>query len=376
MEAIRPNACPHRDCASHADSTGWRYTRCGCFYSKVAAAGPHGPVPGTERARVQRYRCHTCRKTFSDRSFAPDYWLKKNCLRDIFFGVISCSSYRQIAYRLQVAPSTVMRQAERLGRHCLLFQEAGVPTDWIPTERLVIDGFESFELSQYHPHHLNVAVGGESYFLHRFNYSPLRRKGRMTPRQKRKREELERIWGRPDPKSIEKEVANLVRLVTRGIPCSVRIDTDQHPAYRRAFRNLRKEDFEIEHVQTHSRDYRGPKNYLFSVNVTDLLIRHTGSNHKRETIAFSKRRRSVVLRMGVFQVWRNWLKSRSEKLQDETPAQFLRLCQDKLTVDDVLRKRLFPGRVRLPDQWKTYYEGKLRTPSVPNAPPHDLKYAF
>ena len=44
---------------------------------------------------------------------------------------------------------------------------------------------------------------------------------------------------------------------------------------------------------------RTPQNPLFPVNLSDLLIRHTGGNHKRETIAFSKRRQGALYRIAV-----------------------------------------------------------------------------
>ena len=48
-------------------------------------------------------------------------------------------------------------------------------------------------------------------------------------------------------------------------------------------------------------------------DLLDLLIRHSGANHKRETIAFSKRRASAIERLCVFLVWRNWIKWFSER---------------------------------------------------------------
>ena len=80
-------------------------------------------------------------------------------------------------------------------------------------EAVAIDGFESFAHSQFYPCHLHVAAGSESHFFYAFTDSELRRKGRMTAWQKQRREELEQQHGRPDPKSIEKEIAELVKLL-------------------------------------------------------------------------------------------------------------------------------------------------------------------
>ena len=151
-------------------------------------------------------------------------------------GALACSGFRQIAREACCSPTTVMGQAGRLGRHALLFLAAerpGTPTD----PKLAIDGFESFAFSQYHPLHLNIAVGAKSHFTYAFTFARLRRKGSMTRKQKEKRFKLELQFGRPDPKAIEKSIADLVRIAAPGAK-QVTVCSDEHPAYPRAFRRL------------------------------------------------------------------------------------------------------------------------------------------
>src|SRR5207249_3008787 len=162
-------------------------------------------------------------------------------------------------------------------------------------EPIVIDGFESFAFSQYHPLHLNVAVGAHSHFVYGFTFAALRRKGRMTLRQRHRRSQLEHLHGRPDPKALERSIADLVRLAVPH-PQPVTIRSDEHPAYPRAFRRL---DHSVWHECTPSVLARTHRNPLFPVNLLDLLLRHNSANHKRETIAFSKRHQSVIERGGV-----------------------------------------------------------------------------
>jgi hypothetical protein len=286
--------------------------------------------------------------------------------------VLSCSGYRQIAREFGVSPTTVLRQVARLGRHCWLVQELHRPRAPL-AEPLVIDGFESFELSQYWPLHINTAVGTHSHFVYAFTDSELRRKGRMTPHQRRRRAELEEKYGRPDPKSIEREVAELLRLVVRR-PGSVEVRSDEHPAYPRAFRRLAA--IEVTHRVTHSTRPRTPQNPLFPANLLDLLIRHNGSNHKRETIAFSKRRQSAVERMAMLQVWRNFMKPVSERRRDATPAERLGITRRRWRIRDVLARRLFPSRVSLPARLMMYYRREIQTRQLSINCSHDLRYAF
>jgi len=86
---------------------------------------------------------------------------------------------RQIARALVCSPQTVLLHANRLGRHCQLFHEQRRPKESI-TESLAMDGFFSFEYSQYHPTSYNMLVGRRSYFLYGFTVTELRRSGAMT----------------------------------------------------------------------------------------------------------------------------------------------------------------------------------------------------
>ncbi|MBU1701096.1 MAG: hypothetical protein KJ970_02925, partial [Candidatus Eisenbacteria bacterium] len=99
-------------------------------------------------------------------------------------------------------------------------------------------------------------------------------------------------------------------------------------------------------------------------------------NHKRETIAFSKRRQSAAERLAILQVWRNFIKPFSERYNSETPAQRLGLFDRKLRVDEILAKRLFATRTRLPRRLKQYYNRTIETRCIPKNRRHELKYAY
>jgi len=353
-----PPFCPRPTCVFHRTPAGWRFKRAGWY--------PRAFSP----RRVQRYLCLSCGVSFSDQTFRTTYWLKRpDLLATIFFRSLSCSAYRQISRELGVAPSTVMRQCERLGRHCLLFQQQyrdRAPLD----EPLVADGFESFEYSQYHPCHFHLVVGSRSHFLHVFTDSELRRKGRMTAAQRERRAWLERRFGRPDPKSVEREMAEALNLLPGRAPIELR--TDEHPAYRRALRRVRRP---VSHRVTSSKMARTTGNPLFPVNLADLLIRHSGANHKRETIAFSKRRQGAAERLAIFQVWRNFMKEVSERRGGGTPAQRLGLASRRLTTGEILARRLFVGRVPLPERLMRYYRRVVKTRRIGRYRTHGLKYA-
>jgi hypothetical protein len=196
----------------------------------------------------------------------------------------------------------------------------------------------------------------------------------MTMQQKARRETLEQTFGRPDPKAIQKEIAELLRLV---VPPggSVEIRSDEHKAYPRALRmvsGLRVR----RHQVTPSKHPRTSWNPLFPVNLLDLLIRHCCANHKRETIAFSKRRQAAAERMAILQVWRNFMKPFSEKRRDASPAERVGLLKGKLEVEELLKERLFPSMVKLPERLMVYYRRDVKTRQIPRGRRHRLRYAF
>jgi hypothetical protein len=116
-------------------------------------------------------------------------------------------------------------------------------------------------------------------------------------------------------------------------------------------------------------------NLLFAANLIDLLIRHSGANHKRETIAFPKRRQMAIWRLNLFVAWRNYVKWTSERKHRETPAMKLGLLDRRITLEEMLTKRLFPSRVDQPKRWEEYYWGRVTTREIPRCSQHTLKYA-
>ncbi len=279
---------------------------------------------------------------------------------------------RQIARDLQVAPSTVDRQLARLGRHCLLYhtrQMAGAR----PASRVVIDGLVTFEHSQYFPFHHHLAVEAESDLIVYFTDSEVRRSGSMTPAQKRKRERLEGAFGRPDPQAVLKDVTHLLE-VTAGEQPELTVLSDDHKAYPRALQRLA---CRVRHFVTSSRERRDARNQLHPVNLADMLVRHCSANHKRETIAWSKRRQASAERLAVFLVWRNYMKGRREKVRGSpTPAQSRGQMEHRVGLGELLKARLFVTHLALPARWDDYYWRRVQTRALGSAQRgHALRYA-
>ena len=357
----RPPFCPNPGCDSHAGPGPWRFTKKGFFLRE------------RRPRRVQRYRCQHCGRSFSSQTFSTTYWLKRPAfLRALFFRTVACSGNRQIARELGVSHTTIQRQVSRLARHCLLVHETLRPRG-VPAEPLVLDGFRTLESGHYWPFDLNLLVGADSHFVYGFNDAELRRSGSMRPGQHRHRVGLEARYGRPAPQATRSAVEELVRrVVPRGAAVTIR--SDEHRAYPPALARVGGGRV-VAHETTSSRAPRTAHNPLFPVNLADLLLRHCGSNHKRETIAFSKRRQGALERMAIFAVWRNYVKSVSERRRDAPPGVRLGRIERALRVEEILGRRLFPWRVGLRGWLARCYAGRIRTRCLPRGRAHRLKYA-
>ncbi len=278
---------------------------------------------------------------------------------------------RQIARDLSVNPGTIDRHLQRMARHCLLFHTR-VMENAKPPKTIVVDGFESFELSQYNPIHHHLAVEKDTDFFLHFTDSPLRRKGTMTQLQKERRMNLECKYGRPDPQAIRKDMQHLLEAVLYQQSAAI-VHSDAHPSYLKAIANV---DCEIEHIVTPGKDHRDRNNKLWEINLLDLLIRHSGANHKRETIAFSKRRQASAERLVIFLVWRNYVKRRREKERHSpTPAMMRGLFDHRLEVEEIFGDRFFRDHIDLSQRWSEYYDRKVHTRGLERNCEHELSYA-
>ena len=98
-----PPFCPNPECVFHLKPAGWQYDLDGVFYRKNA---PHC---------VQRYRCCSSGRHFSEQTFRTTCWLKRpKLLAKVFHGLLSCSCLCQIA-RAEGAPSPARTRTTSYG---------------------------------------------------------------------------------------------------------------------------------------------------------------------------------------------------------------------------------------------------------------------
>ncbi len=356
-----PPHCPNENCKHHLPlHSGFRYKEDGSYRRK------------TDNRRVQRYLCLSCKQSFSTQTFSVTYWMKNpKLIQDVFMKTVGGMANRQIARDLKINPGTVDNVLSRIARHCFLYHTTQMQHARPPSE-IVVDGFVTFELSQYFPFHHHNAVEKHTDFFIYFTDSEVRRSGTMTETQKIRRRELEDKHGRPDPQAVRKDMTHLLQVTLTGQVSAV-VHSDAHQSYPPAIRDV---DCVIRQIVTPGTQHRDRHNKLWPINLLDNLIRHSGANHKRETIAWSKRRQSSAERLVIFLVWRNYMKGRSEKRpRGPTPAMERGMFNHRLELAEIFSERLFRSYIELPDRWSEYYGRKVVTRGLPVNRVHELRYA-
>ncbi len=296
-----PPHCPNPDCSHYLKPST------GNWYRKIT------PYHTITFGMVPRFLCKSCSISFSSQTFSIDYYAKRKLdYISIFKQINSGAGLRNIARNLNFSPRTITNRINRLARNAIHIHEALLQK--LPfSEDLAADGFESFCVSQYFPDNYNILVGKDSQFVYRCSYATLRRKGRMRPDQKIKRELLEKIF-KAHPKAIESSFCSLMEFLdtmTRERSNPLILYTDEKKDYVRALwksPGCRDRLFSgsWRHHRISSEEGRNTKNPLFSVNYMDREFRKDMASHARESVQFCRNVNEGMLRMSLYMFDHNW----------------------------------------------------------------------
>jgi transposase-like protein len=364
VQSVRPTRfnppfCPWPECRAHR-SRGTGFHRNGSYRTLLSPA------------RIPRFVCLDCKRSCSRQTFSTTYYLKRpELLVSVASGLAACSCHRQIARSVHCAKTTVTRQAERLGRHAILFHarcNAQLPR---LSEAVVHDHWEVFVGRQDHALGVGTAVGATSRYVYDIDPAPHRGSGRRPDRK-----QVEGKTGRgsrPYVRSIKRSVSVLIPHLPEGQTLVLRVDgrLDYRVALRDPALGPRVS------LQVFPNPERGPKGTprsqeavrrdlaMFPVDQLHQLLRHSCSDHKRETIAFGRRLESILGRAHLMAVWKNFIKARSERVPDRTtPAMRLGLTDEGWWFERILTRRLFPTREPVSESAQRVYQ-KSWTPGLP-----------
>ena len=306
MNDFKPPFCSNPQCVHHYHDTSDPYTDYESWGSYSTKA--FGLVP--------RFRCTSCGRTFSVQTFRVDYWLKRVYdYDDLTERLSSCSSIRALGRAYNVAGKSIQNRIGRAARQVLAL-ESRLASTRHPQEDLVADGFESFCVSQFYPNNIHLLVGSTSQFVYESDQVTLRRKGRMTERQKQRRTELERVF-RPDPKGIEISFTRIgqacLSVLSDEASPSLTLWTDEKREYPRALRasacsGALLAQGRLLHLTVSSRAARTFDNPLFPVNYLDREIRKDLHEHVRETVCFGRNVNAQMERLSLYLFYHNYRK--------------------------------------------------------------------
>ncbi len=296
--------CPQKCCENHHNPKGNKWYRAsGSYTSKVSG-------------KVQRFTCLSCGKQFSEQTFKLSYWVhRKINMSEIHKLVSSCMGIRAIARKFNVTDKVIINRLNRLAHQSIgilstLRKHQNVKED------LVSDGFESFVYSQFFPNNQHLLIGKDSQFFFSADYTPLRRKGVMTDKQKKIRACLELKYLPPKgavSSSFTRICHNIMDLVEKSDVSEKTVFTDEKREYISPLMETNRElsnnyGWILNHKQISSEAPRTKTNDLFAVNYFDREIRKDNSNSCRETTRWSRNVNNQMNRLYLYGTYHNFFK--------------------------------------------------------------------
>lgn len=322
---FHPPFCPYRSCVRHA-SPGPRFCiRHGTFHPRCRAHA------------VQRYRCLTCRRTFSRQTFRADFRDHRPDLNSrLFLQLASGLGLRQSARNLGLSLTCTILKFRKLARHLRrLNLNLRRPLEG-SSARFHLDEFETYEGERNtRPLTVPMLIESESRYLLWSESATIRPRGKMTERRRLAMKRAEKRHGRR--RDLSRQA--LRRTLRRGADltgelAAIVLETDEKSSYPR----LAREAFgsrRLRHRQTSSKLVRDTFNPLFPINHEEAMARDLMGRLRRESWLVSKRRRYLDLALQLHMAYRNLVRRRFND-DEESPAQRLGFVPRRLRPEEVL----------------------------------------
>jgi len=318
-----PPFCPRRNC---------RFNRSG----RPGFARRHGRYYSSSHSHpIIRYRCVACRATFSVMTYRYAYRQKKPRIDALLLRLL-CSgvSLRGAARLLGVNRKTITRKLSRLAHHSRRLQAAVLEQNGL-RGHFQLDELETFEANRYQPVTVAILIEKHSYFLAGLAAGPLRRRGRMTARQKTRRAAHEHLHGRRPTRS-DAAVRRCLAVLSRHTHGRVLLDSDRKQSYARIGRRLL--GTRLRHQTYASTLRRDRANPLFAINHTNAMVRYCLARLRRRTWCVTRRRCWLELALHAYAGWFNFCRGITITAT-ASPAQALGLAHRRMDVSEWLSWR-------------------------------------
>lgn len=358
-----PPFCPNSRCINHLTPIAKVWQRKTGFHSTV------------NFGRIQRYRCLSCGKTFSERTFSIDFYSKRAFdYRDLASRHNEGMSQRGISRAMGSSCGSVQLRIDKLARQAVAMHEALRP-DAAHFEDICIDGLVSFDVSQYFPSEITIAISRETHFFIDISHATRRRSGTMTSQQKARSAMLYSRFTF-ERNAISRTFQDVLgtfeteRAPQRTTPLV--IITDEKKEYSRTIHRwnawkTQDEDRRVAHVRINSKLARTRRNPLFSSNYLDREIRKDQANHHRESTCFNRNVANGMSRLALYLVCHNYLKKFNIKARisdDRSHAEVAGVKRNDIdkAVLRMFTKRAFLSRTSLAPTLRKIWEKEFNTP--------------
>ena len=354
----RPSRCTNICCPNAAHPHPRWMRRDGTY-----TTGAHG--------RVQRYRCIECGTRLSAQTESIHYFAKRRLnLKRVFERLRGGASMRDIARFEHCSPKAIANAVLRLGRQSMA-AHLQMLTGLEHSGELCFDGLVSAVTSRDYPAQITTLADTRSELLLAMTHAVTERRGTRTAVQASRITRKRSVW-----KPGSHELTSSIALLSRELPrfaCSMRlrVDTDEHPLYRRillADRGIQWFDRAglFAHRRTPGGNPRTTRNPLFIVNYLDRMIRHRMKEHTRESIAIARNATMQMHRMWIFAWDHNACQPR--RVRGKHSASRAQIATGhSLDIDrlqQVFFARRIPIRRRMPESMRKVWLGELCTPPV------------
>lgn len=360
---FHPPFCPNPECKHHKEPKAegwWNFLK---------------PYTTKAYGKVDRFYCRDCGKTFSVQTFRLDYYCKKVVdYKQLHHLSSEGISIRGMSRFFCVSPGCILNRIQRLGRQCLALHNLCRGYIW-GGEDVAIDGFQSFDVSKYFPNNITLGITADSLFVLEASHGTLRRFGRMSERQLKKREELDNRFSF-ERGALVRSFREILDYLSDGYPRSpgrpLVILTDEKKEYERSFRNHslfkeQKEQTRCVHYTVSSKEARTRNNPLFPCNYLDREIRKDQAAHRRKTACPCRNVNNGMLRLWCYLGWHNYWKKypiRDKRIPDQTHGELAGINSSFLSLlkNYVYETRIFFSRIRLSTCGERAWLSNHRTP--------------
>ena len=331
---FEPPRCPYVTCPRHADPGRDFFVRHGSYVARVHTQ----PVP--------RFRCRTCRRTFSRQTFRLSYRDRKPHLNPaVLMQLTGGTWFRKSARNLSITRNNLEAKSRKLFRHAEalnrnLLRRGPIGPRLVDRGQpfgLQFDEYESYETRRNtRPVTIATAIEAKSRFIIAMVVAPIRPHGRMTKQRKAAIAADEARFGpRPHLSTLACRIALRRADAFRPRPRAVELATDEKWTYpdvaSAAFHGR-----PVAHRRVSSRAPRGIGTLLFPINHIENKSRMHVGRIQREMMYVSKRRRYLAKHLELHIAYRNWMRPRFYKRAERTPAELAGYAWRRLRLRELI----------------------------------------